>query len=182
MTETIVLFKSRGGFKRFVLALGIIIVLVVAFWVAFYPQALPISNAPVSFAKAPISLDGFEQTEVTVSPGVIHLISNCRELAIVTTELQTHSINNGFEEKVDFRPDSHDLFRDVTENFGISVRLVKVEKLKDSTYYARLYVQQGNRLLGLDSKPSDAIAVAARFGAPVYVKTVIMETSGEEVC
>ena len=136
---------------------------------------------PGEYSDVPIPVDGYEKPDVSVSPSVIYLTSGCRQLAMVTTESQTYSIQNGLEKKIDFRPTTHDVFKDLVENFAMTVKAVKIESLEDSTYYSKLYIQQGNRLLGLDSKPSDSIAVAVRFDAPVYVKSEIM-SQGENIC
>lgn len=172
-----------GHAGRTWLPLGIALALVIALGVqlAFLSGFLPPEPAPAR-TGSPLSLEGFERVEVAVTPSVIYLTAGCRQLAMASTDSQTYSIRLGLEKQVDARPTIHDVMKDLVENLGITVRMAKIEDLQDSTYYARLLVQQGERLLGLDSKPSDAVAVAVRFDAPVYVKAGILEAHGKSVC
>ena len=52
--------------------------------------------------------------------------------------------------------------------------MVKVTHIKGGTYYAKLIIKQGNRILGLDSRPSDAVAIAVRAGADIFVNNRLM--------
>jgi bifunctional DNase/RNase len=60
--------------------------------------------------------------------------------------------------------------------------MVKIESFSGGAYFAKLLLQQGNKILNLDSRPSDAIAIAVRTNAPVYVSKDIMTMMGENVC
>ncbi|NIO19304.1 MAG: hypothetical protein GTN76_00795, partial [Candidatus Aenigmarchaeota archaeon] len=106
----------------------------------------------------------------------------CLKLAIATTEQQTYSIASGLGDATGIRPNTHDLMKDTFELYSIEVLMVKVDDFRDGTYYAKLLLRQGNKILNLDSRPSDAIAVAVRFQKPVYVKNGIMESLGVGIC
>jgi bifunctional DNase/RNase len=180
---------KRRDFSRVVITILVIVIAVQAAAIANTQLSLSspqqLSSPPAITpgpSRDPIPLEGYERPEVSVSPSVIYLTSGCRQLAMVTTEFQTYSIQNGLDKKIDFRPTVHDVFKDLIENFGMTVKAARIESLEESTYYAKLYVQQGSRILGLDAKPSDSIAVAVRFDAPVYVKSEIMETHGKDIC
>ena len=67
------------------------------------------------------------------------------------------------------RPMTHDLFKNIAEALDINVTMVEVCDLKDNTFYARLHLTCEGKTLTLDSRPSDAIAIALRFEAPIYV-------------
>ena len=129
-----------------------------------------------------ISLVGFTRVEVTTEPGIIYLTSGCSQLPMTTSETQTYSIQTGLENNIEFRPTAHDVVRDVLENFGIEPLMAKVEKLEDNTYFAKLILQRGNLVLALDSKPSDAIAVAVRFNVPIYIKDELLQIYGQRIC
>jgi bifunctional DNase/RNase len=76
---------------------------------------------------------------------------------------------------VDFdRPMTHDLFKNLVVAMGFEVLKVEVCDLKDNTYYARIYFHSKKRSFDMDARPSDAIAVALRFDAPIYVDDSVM--------
>ncbi len=131
-----------------------------------------------------LSLDGFSEAEISLEPGgtAIILSSGCRRLSMVTSQEQVYSIAMGIEQNMGFRPLSHDLIGNMAGEFGIEVLMVKVESLKDGTYYAKLILRQGNKILSMDSRPSDAIAVAVRTESPVYVNGELLEKHGTDAC
>lgn len=75
------------------------------------------------------------------------------------------------------RPMTHDLLKNVFDAMGISVRRVEVSDLADSTFYARLILVQGGKEYVMDSRPSDAIAVALRTSSPIYVARNVIDKS-----
>ena len=76
------------------------------------------------------------------------------------------------------RPLTHDLFKHVLAEFDASVIRVVVTELKNDTFFARLFVSKGGIETEVDSRPSDAIALALRFSAPIYVSKEVMESAG----
>lgn len=82
-------------------------------------------------------------------------------------------------QKVDVpRPMTHDLMRDLLEALGASLVRVVVTEVRNGTYYASLHLDAGGRQLEISSRPSDAIALAARVEAPIFVEDELMDTSG----
>jgi hypothetical protein len=81
------------------------------------------------------------------------------------------------------RPLTHDLLKNILEQMECRVNRVEVSELKDGTFYARLVLEQDGIEMPIDSRPSDAIALALRFGAPIFVAEEVMDeaahTSGE---
>jgi bifunctional DNase/RNase len=75
------------------------------------------------------------------------------------------------------RPMTHDLFKNFIDNLEMAVSKVEVCDLKDNTFYARIYFVSKNNSFDMDARPSDAIAIALRFGAPIYVDDKIFEKS-----
>lgn len=67
------------------------------------------------------------------------------------------------------RPLTHDLMKNILEQTGITVDKVLVTELKGSTYYARIHLHHGDKTLEVDSRPSDAIALALRLHRPIFV-------------
>lgn len=73
------------------------------------------------------------------------------------------------------RPLTHDLFYDLLLQLGITVQRIVITELKESTYFAELILGQGDKAIVLDSRPSDAIAMALRASAPIYVTQQVLD-------
>ncbi len=131
-----------------------------------------------------LSISGFSRVAVDLDPNglAILLISGCRQLSMTTSQEQIYSIARGLDKTMGMRPLPHDLFGNMVGEFGIEVLMVKVESMRNGTYYAKLLLKQGNKILNMDSRPSDAISVALRTGSPVYVRNELMEGYGSDVC
>jgi len=67
------------------------------------------------------------------------------------------------------RPLTHDLLEQVIEQMGGRVEKVIINDLREHTFFAMIYVQQGDRLIEIDSRPSDAIALASGLRTPLFV-------------
>lgn len=76
------------------------------------------------------------------------------------------------------RPLTHDLLKSVMGDLGAALLRVEVCDLRDDTFYAKLIVKQDDRTMEMDSRPSDAVALALRFSAPVLVADHVMEQAG----
>jgi uncharacterized protein len=76
------------------------------------------------------------------------------------------------------RPMTHDLMKNIIESLGARVERIVVTELRDSTYYAEIQFEIGTRRLGVSSRPSDAIALAIRTGAPLFVEDELMAEAG----
>lgn len=68
------------------------------------------------------------------------------------------------------RPLTHDLFGSLTNAFGIQMQYVLIERIDDGTFYSSLYYSQNEESVCIDSRTSDAIAIALRAKAPVYIR------------
>jgi uncharacterized protein len=78
------------------------------------------------------------------------------------------------------RPMTHDLLTDVVGQLDAEVVSIAVTEMRDNTYYARITLQQNGSEIEVDSRPSDAIALAVRSGAKIYVADDVIEESGVE--
>lgn len=76
------------------------------------------------------------------------------------------------------RPLSHDLMKTLIESVGATVERVEVTKLEDGTFYAEVSLRTKDGSLVLDSRPSDAIGIATRVEAPIWVSDEVMEQAG----
>jgi len=75
------------------------------------------------------------------------------------------------------RPMTHDLLRNLLESLQASVEKIVVSDLKDNTYFAQIHLQVDGAAQQIDARPSDAIALALRAEAPIYVEQAVLELS-----
>ena len=75
------------------------------------------------------------------------------------------------------RPMTHDLLKNILGEVGCLVDSVEITELKENTYYALVHINVGGRELVIDSRPSDAIALALRTKSPIYVAKAVLEAS-----
>ncbi len=73
------------------------------------------------------------------------------------------------------RPMTHDLLKIIMENMQIQVTKVEVCDLRDNTYFALIYLNREGQEVTIDARPSDAIALALRVKAPIYVAEVVIQ-------
>lgn len=91
--------------------------------------------------------------------------------------LEATSIASALQNVKFDRPMTHDLFKNFAEIINMAILKVEVCDLKDSTFYARIYFESEDGRFDMDARPSDAIALALRFDAPIYVDEKVMEKS-----
>jgi uncharacterized protein len=75
------------------------------------------------------------------------------------------------------RPMTHDLIKLLLSGLETGVRKVVVSDLKDDTYYAVIWLERGGELISVDSRPSDALAIALRLDCPIFVEDAVLKTS-----
>jgi len=75
------------------------------------------------------------------------------------------------------RPMTHDLLKNLLIGLDTVVRKVVVTELRDDTFYAVIWLERGGELISIDSRPSDALALALRMDCPIYVEDEVLKTS-----
>ncbi|HEV2385947.1 MAG TPA: bifunctional nuclease family protein [Candidatus Acidoferrales bacterium] len=75
------------------------------------------------------------------------------------------------------RPMTHDLLKNLLLGLQVSVRKIVVNDLKDETFYALIWMERDGRAFAIDSRPSDALALALRLDCPIYVEESVLKTS-----
>jgi uncharacterized protein len=76
------------------------------------------------------------------------------------------------------RPMTHDLMRDILTALGVTVERVVITELREGTFYAELHLTVGTRSEVISSRPSDAIALAARLGTPIFCEDDLIDAEG----
>jgi bifunctional DNase/RNase len=95
--------------------------------------------------------------------------------------LEATSIASALQNVQMERPMTHDLFKNFVDALNYDVTKIEVCDLKDNTYYARIYFESPEREFSIDARPSDAIAIALRYQAPIYVDDKVIEKSKEGI-
>lgn len=96
-------------------------------------------------------------------------------LPISIGPLEAQAIALVIQGEVPPRPLTHDLMKTVFEQLGAVLEKIVITDIRDSTFYAELHLRQGDQSLVLDSRPSDAIALALRFDAPIFMEPRLVE-------
>jgi bifunctional DNase/RNase len=113
---------------------------------------------------------------VTQSPIVIlRDQDNQNTLPIWIGVLEANAIAVGLEKVKLPRPMTHDLIKNVMDETGLKLIRIEVTDIRDNTYYAELHLESEGKSYVIDSRPSDAIAVALRTGAPIMVRDAVIE-------
>lgn len=76
------------------------------------------------------------------------------------------------------RPITHDLFRSLANALGATMKCATIGKISDGTFYSQLLYQQGDAICQIDSRTSDAVAIALRAGAPIYIDEELLNRVG----
>lgn len=91
--------------------------------------------------------------------------------------LEATSIASALQDIQFDRPMTHDLFKNLTQLLNVHVNRIDICDLKDNTFYAEIHFVSEARTFTMDARPSDAIALALRFQAPIFVEDRVMEKS-----
>ncbi len=78
------------------------------------------------------------------------------------------------------RPLTHDLLANALAKLGVTIRQVVIADLADETFHALILLESGGRLVEIDSRPSDALALAVRAGVPILASEAVLERAGVE--
>ena len=104
-----------------------------------------------------------------------------RRLPIVIGSNEAQSIAMGLEGEPNSRPLTHDLFKKFAEQYGIELIEVVITRFLEGVFYAMLICRQGDDITMIDSRPSDAIALAVRFRCPISAYENVMNDAGIEM-
>lgn len=101
-----------------------------------------------------------------------------RRLPIVIGEFEAQAIAVAMEGMNPSRPMTHDLFKNALSHFNIEVKEILINNLVDGIFYANLICLQEGQQIEVDSRTSDALALAVRFNCPIYTYEFILEQAG----
>jgi uncharacterized protein len=101
-----------------------------------------------------------------------------RRLPIVIGGFEAQAIAVAMERMAPNRPLTHDLFKNAFETFSIDLKEVIINNLLDGIFYARLVCERNGEIHEIDSRTSDALAMAVRFNCPIYTYEFILDAAG----
>jgi len=101
-----------------------------------------------------------------------------RRIPIIIGGFEAQAIVIKLENLEPPRPLTHDLFKKFADEFNISVVEVMIYKLEEGVFYSQLVCTNGEKELEIDSRTSDAVAIALRFGCPIFIMEEILDKAG----
>src|SRR3974390_1315757 len=116
----------------------------------------PVTNMPIVILK-----DIGSDTVLPIWVGVYEANAIALEIEKVTTP----------------RPMTHDLIKNLLTGFEATIHKVVVSELRDETFYAVIWLEKNGELISVDSRPSDALALALRLDCPIYVEEQVLQSS-----
>ena len=100
---------------------------------------------------------------------ILKEVNGNRRLPIIIGAFEAQSIALEMEGIKPPRPLTHDLMKNIIDTFGVSLQDVFINELRDGTFYAKITIEGVSDSQEVDSRPSDAIALAVRYGVPIFV-------------
>lgn len=122
-----------------------------------------------------VKINGLFLTQSQASGVILKELNGDRTLPIIIGEYEAQSIALGLENIKPPRPITHDLTLNIIESFGAQIDRVIVTELKNNTYYAIVQLRRKMKVYEIDSRPSDAIALAVRNNIPIFVAEEVMD-------
>ena len=109
---------------------------------------------------------------------VLKQVNTERYLTIWVGPYEAEAITVALQEIEKVRPLTHDLLKNVFGAFNARITRVEIVKLQDETFFGNIVAEVDGREVSIDSRPSDAIAIAVRAHVPILVHTSVMEAAG----
>ncbi len=101
-----------------------------------------------------------------------------RRLPIIIGMFEAQAIAIEIEKIVPNRPMTHDLFKSFAQTFKFSILEIVISELREGVFYAKIMCTDGVKMMEIDARPSDAIAIGLRFGVPIYTFEPILSEAG----
>ncbi len=120
----------------------------------------------------------YSQTQSGAYALVLGEVNGKRRLPIIIGGFEAQAIAIEIEKMTPSRPLTHDLFKSFAEYYSITVQEVVIYNLQDGIFYAKLICTDGKKDTEIDARTSDAIALAVRFGCPIYTYEFILASAG----
>lgn len=120
----------------------------------------------------------YSQTQSGAYALVLGETNGRRRLPIIIGGFEAQAIAIEIEKMTPSRPLTHDLFKAFSETFDVVIDEVLIYNLVDGIFFAKLICNSGGKTAEIDARTSDAIAIAVRFGCPIFAYDFILESAG----
>ncbi|MCP4665279.1 MAG: bifunctional nuclease family protein [Deltaproteobacteria bacterium] len=128
----------------------------------------------------PMTVSGLTVDPISNSPIVIlKEVDGEHTLPIWIGLLEATAIASEMEGVKFSRPMTHDLLKNMMEMVNAEITKIEVNDLKNNTYYALIHFKQGEKMMSIDARPSDALALSLRMKAPIFVADEVITNSGK---
>lgn len=120
----------------------------------------------------------YSQSQTNAYALILGEVDGTRRLPIIIGAFEAHAIAIELEKIKPARPLTHDLIKSFASTFNIEMSEVVINKFQKGVFHAELICSDGNREMSIDSRTSDAIALAIRFSCPIYTYESILSEAG----
>lgn len=120
-----------------------------------------------------IIINEHQETQIIV----LREVKGARQFPIVIVTDLAAAIKRRLDGFQHPRPLTHDLLANIIDHLGGKLEQIKITDLHDGTYFARVIIRQGNKMIDVDSRPSDAIALGIASNVPIYVEEHVLEAA-----
>jgi uncharacterized protein len=130
--------------------------------------------------KVPLTILGLSFSQTQDNAYVLILVEEQgeRRIPIIIGGAEAQAIAIQLENLKAPRPLTHDLFVTMSQSFDIDMKEVVIHTLREGIFYSKIVCQQGEKIIDIDSRTSDAVALAVRFGCPIYTTSEVMAKAG----
>lgn len=135
--------------------------------------------------KDSLSLDNFLEIKIDMLENDIFMINKknkCEAIVVSIEASQAFSIQQALLSEIFFRPTGHDLTKEILENYNINFLFIKITEIKNGAYIGRMILEKENKILDIDVRPSDGIAVALRTESPIYINKNLFQENKMKIC
>lgn len=117
-----------------------------------------------------------------VSGSTVYIGYNCTAIVAETSQERADAIESGIEGVINQRPNAYDTFAETLKSFNITLDSVDIERFDGNYYYSDLILKSKDKVLKLDTRPSDAIALAVRTNSTIYINKTMLQEVGKNIC
>ncbi|HTD98225.1 MAG TPA: bifunctional nuclease family protein [Mucilaginibacter sp.] len=120
----------------------------------------------------------YSQTQSGAYALVLGEVNGRRRLPIIIGSFEAQAIAIEIEKMTPSRPLTHDLFKNFAQAYNITIQEIIIYNLVDGIFYSKLICSDGKKVIEIDARTSDAIAMAVRFDCAIYTYEFILSTAG----
>lgn len=136
----------------------------------------------MSLIKLSINGISYSQTQTGAYALILSEVEGSRKLPIIIAKAEAQSIAIALEDNIKPpRPLTHDLFKSLSDKYEIALKEVIIHKLVDGVFHSSLVMEREGQEVVIDSRTSDAVALAIRFNAPIFSYKNILDQAGMDL-